>query len=879
LDSRIQNDTDRTEARLLLLASVFLGLFSLGLTLSPAVRLRTWETPLKWDHWAGYAAWIVTAFAAHITCRRRLPDRDPYLLPAGLLLSGWGLLTIWRLSPGFGLRQGLWLIISLLVLVTILRLPLGMGLLRRYKYIWLTAGLALTALTLVLGTNPSGGTPRLWLGCCGVYLQPSEPLKLLLIIYLAAYLSDRQSTQPDASNRLLPLLGPTLIMVGLALLLLGVQRDLGTASVFLFLYAVIVYTASGRGRILLISAVGLVAAGVAGYLLFAVVRIRVDAWINPWLDPSGGSYQIVQSLLAVANGGLIGRGPGLGSPGLVPVPHSDFIYSSIVEETGLAGGLALLLVLAIITNRGLRLALASPDPYRRYLAAGLTSYFVGQSILIIGGNLRLLPLTGVTLPFVSYGGSSLLISFISLGLLLRASSGVEPRAAPTSEARPYQVLSGVYLTGLAALALLTGWWTVARSPELLRRTDNPRRSISDRLVKRGSLLDRNERPIMESTGIPGEYVRSSLYPQLGPVEGYTHPVYGQSGLEASLDPFLRGLEGNPQDLIWRTYLLYGTPPSGQDVRLTIDLDYQRAADDLLGDSAGAIALVDALTGNILAMASHPTFDPNTLDADFEQLISDPLTPLFDRVALGQYPPGTSLGAFLLAAADEVPLPEQADLSDTVYENLRIRCAIQPSSGTWTEALANGCPKPALEAAEWTDYNESDPGITFLQLFAYLGLFDAPAIELETAASPLTSTVSLEGAALGQEGVTVSPLQMALAAASITQDGARPAPRLVDAIRQSDGRWVSPPRQGESVTVFSAEAARRAAGSLSIRGEPFWRVLALAFPGDDRVITWCVGGTLPGRPGIPLSLAVVLEEQDPQRAEEICRTMLLGLDLP
>jgi cell division protein FtsW (lipid II flippase) len=162
-----------------------------------------------------------------------------------------------------------------------------------------------------------------------VYFQPSEPLKLLFIIYMAAYLADRM----PLSLRPLPLLAPTAFVMAIALLLLIIQRDLGTASIFIVLYTVILYVASGKKRILLISLAGLAIAGVAGYFLFDVVRLRVDAWLNPWLDPSGRSFQIVQSLMAVANGGTSGRGPGLGSPGLVPVAISDLFLAAVVRNS------------------------------------------------------------------------------------------------------------------------------------------------------------------------------------------------------------------------------------------------------------------------------------------------------------------------------------------------------------------------------------------------------------------------------------------------------------------------------------------------------------------------------------------------------------------
>ncbi len=630
------------QARLLTLAGVFLFLYSIILTLAPAARARSWAVQYHWSQWLGFAAWVVVFLLAHILTGRHIPEADPYLLPLAALLTGWGILTIYRLVPGFGYRQTIWLLVCGLVFLLGLRLSPELTFLRRYKYIWLTGGLLLTALTLLFGTDPGGGYEHAWLGCCGVYFQPSEPLKLLLIVYLAAYLADRL----PLSLRPLPLLAPTAVVMGIALLLLAVQRDLGTAFIFIFIYTITLFIASGKKRILLISLVGLAAAGLAGYFLFDVVRLRVDAWLNPWLDPSGRSFQIVQSLMAVANGGTSGRGPGMGSPSLVPVAISDFVFVAIAEETGLVGTLGLLALIGLFVARGLRTAMRAPDSFRRILAAGLTAYIGAQSILIIGGNIRLFPLTGVTLPFVSYGGSSLLTSFLALLILLFISSQPEEEPAPLPAPQPYLIVTGLLGLGLVALALTNAWWAVWRGPDLLQRTDNARRSIDDRYVKRGSLLDRNGIPINLSQGISGSYTRAYLYPNLASITGYTNPSYGQSGLESTLDPWLRGLQGNPASSIWWDHLVYGQPPPGLDIRLSIDLVLQRRADILLQNHTGAIVLLNAETGEILAMASHPTFDPNRLDEQAASLLKDPQSPLLDRAAQALYPPGASLQAWL-----------------------------------------------------------------------------------------------------------------------------------------------------------------------------------------------------------------------------------------
>ncbi len=652
IDSDLNQHAEEPEqkailGRLMSLAAVFIVLYSAALTISPAVLLRSWSTDLRWAHWLGTAIWLVLLLLAYWNLPRRLPNADPYILPIAMGLAAWGNLTVWRLDPFFGLRQSLWAVVAVGVLILGLRLPTDLSFLRRYKYVWLSGGLVLTALTIFLGTNPSGFGPRMWLGCCGVYFQPSEPLKVLLIIYLAAYLAGISDTTQQATQAgsqltrrspLLPLVAPTIIMTGLATILLLVQRDLGTASIFIFLYAAILYITTGRRSVILAAVIGLVLAGLAGYFLFDVVQLRVEAWLNPWLDPSGRSYQIVQSLMAIANGGVFGRGPGLGAPGVVPIAHSDFIYTSIVEETGLAGALGLIILLALFAYRGLNIALRARDTFRRYLAAGLTIYLVAQAVLIIGGNIRLLPLTGVTLPFISYGGSSLLTTFVSVLFLLLISEHVKNNAQlQPKQTQPYLHLAGFLFISLAAAAMATGWWALVRAPDLLARTDNPRRSISDQYVQRGAILDRDNQPISSSSGAPGSYQRTIQYPDLSPIVGYTHPVFGQSGLEASLDEYLRGLRGNSSLTRWVNQIIYGQPPPGLDVRTTLDMDMQTSVDQYFGDTAGAAVLLNASTGEVLALASHPGFDANQLDDTWGELIQDDRAPLLNRATLGRYP--------------------------------------------------------------------------------------------------------------------------------------------------------------------------------------------------------------------------------------------------
>jgi cell division protein FtsW (lipid II flippase) len=798
--------TDRLQARLLIGAAAFLFLYSLILSLSPAVRERSWTVDYRFSHWLGFIVWAALFAFTQRETARRLPDRDPYLVPLAALLSGWGMLTIWRLDPAFGLRQAAWLIVSTAVLHAILRLPPELRFLHRYKYLLLTSGLLLTSLTLLFGTNPAGYGPRLWLGCCGFYLQPSEPLKLLLVAYLAAYLATRLPIR----LQVFPLLFPTLIVTILALLILLVQRDLGTASIFILLYTSVLFIATGRRRALIATAGGLALAGLLGYFLIGIVHSRIDDWLNPWNDPSGRSYQVIQSLLAVGNGGAFGRGPGLGSPGLVPVAISDFIYTAIAEETGLFGTMGLLTAICLLLARSLRAALRAPDRFRRLLAAGLTAYLGVQSLLIIGGNLRLLPLTGVTLPFVSYGGSSLLTSFIAVGLLLVIGGQPDQEPAPLDTPQPYFLLAGLLGAGVLAISVANAWWAIVRGPDMLGRTDNPRRALADRYVLRGSLLDRNNLPIDVTGGQSGEYQRHYLYPALAPISGYTNPRYGQAGLEASLDGFLRGLQGNPTSLIWWDHLLYGTPPPGLDVRLSLDLHLQERADDLLGQHAGAVVLINSQSGEILAIASHPTYDPNHLDSEGAQLAHDPATPLVDRAAQGRYEAGTVIRPFINLLGPSKPSDEQVRV-----------------------------------------------------LFRDLGFYSSPEARLPSAiASP-------DGEL---ENLRLSPLQMAVAAACLSHDGIRPAARIALAVKTPMQGWVVLPALGRSEQVFAPDLILAAMDQLAVPGRPYWQWTSTG-RADEKPVTWFVAGTLPNWQGTPLTIVVVVEENQSSAARLIGQGLL------
>ncbi len=425
-----QEQNGRREGALFILAAAFVLINALGLSLSATGAL-------SWQHMWAVALWLGLMTLAHLLLHRYKPHRDPYIFPLFALLTGWGLVLIDRLAVNFLGRQVIWLVISTAVLLVVAILPKNLRLLRRYRYTWLIAGLLLLAATLVFGVNPSGYGAALWLPVPfvgQVYFQPSELLKLLLIVFLASYFEEREGLLRASSSRglrgSLPYLAPLLLMWGFCIILLVWQRDLGAATLFFVVFLSLLYLATGDRRYVLIGMGLMMLAAIFAYFAFQdLVALRIDAWWNPWPDATDRAFQIVQSLYALAAGGVLGQGVGQGAPYYIPVVHSDFVFAAIAEEWGLVGSMGVVICFLLLAYRGLKVALLAQRPFDRYLAAGVTLLFTAQTLLIMGGVTKLLPLTGVTLPFVSYGGSSLVLSSLMLGLLLLLSGRVNDPAA------------------------------------------------------------------------------------------------------------------------------------------------------------------------------------------------------------------------------------------------------------------------------------------------------------------------------------------------------------------------------------------------------------------------------------------------------------------
>ena len=403
----------------------------------------------------GYGGGLALLFGiAHVTLRRFAPDADPVLLPAATALNGLGLAVIHRLDLAYADRaeqldraapsaaapaQLTWTAVGVALFVVVLIVVRDHRVLQRFTYTAMVVGIGLLLLPLlpIIGTTINGA--RIWIRLLGFSFQPGELAKIVLLVFFAGYLVVKRDVLALASRRVMGIdlprardLGPVLLAWVASLAVLVFERDLGTSLLFFGVFIALLYVATERLSWLLIGVALFLSGSFLAWSLFGHVRERVDIWLNAFAprNVSDDSYQLVQGLFGMGTGGLLGKGLGQGRPEIVPYAQTDFIVAAIGEELGLTGLMAVLVIYAIIVQRGLRTAVAVRDSFGKLLAAGLAFSVALQVFVVVGGVTRLIPLTGLTLPFLSYGGSSLVANWALIALLLRISDAARRPAPP-----------------------------------------------------------------------------------------------------------------------------------------------------------------------------------------------------------------------------------------------------------------------------------------------------------------------------------------------------------------------------------------------------------------------------------------------------------------
>ena len=656
---------------------------------------------------------LFAAFAlAHVAIRKLAPAADPAILPIVFLLSGIGITYLTRLKPELAVNQVIWLFVSVAAMVAVLVFARDFERLAQYKYTIGIVGVVLLLLPAVVGREISGSKLWVYIGSFG--FQPGEFAKILIVLFLAFYLASNREALSISMRRVGPfafprlrMLLPLLVMWGISLLLVVFERDLGSALLFFVFFVIMLYVATGRVSYVIVSFLLLAVGAVFCYFAFSHVRNRVNIWLDPWADASGGGYQIVQSLYSLADGGLVGTGIGKGLPTYIPVVESDFIFSAIGEESGLLGGAAVLICYLLLAVRGFATAARAKSDSSAFAAVGLTSAICFQAFLIVGGVTKLLPLTGVTLPFMSQGGTSLFASFIIVGLLLRAGDDGTGHGAElkTSADRSGSALLGTAVTanpnasgelvgeagrgidgvihgsnargrfkiqsaesgvlGRVALgkrltALITVFsllfavlianltYVMQIDASRVQSMGNNNHTIAKTAyVQRGAIVTSDGVTLAESLQqSDGTYLRS--YP-LGSLAshtvGYISTQYGTSGIEATMN---ETLTGHADYSNWRSalYSLAGVQVSGSTVSLTINSQIQKAVEQALEGYTGAIVVLNPKTGAVLAKASSPTYSNDELS----EVVSGSGSEMLDRSTQALYAPGSTFKTVTLAAA-------------------------------------------------------------------------------------------------------------------------------------------------------------------------------------------------------------------------------------
>ncbi|HEY6145566.1 MAG TPA: FtsW/RodA/SpoVE family cell cycle protein [Solirubrobacterales bacterium] len=392
------------------------------------------------------AYFLAVCLATHVYLRIRLPNADPYLFPLVATLTAFGLVMIYRIDETLARDQANWFVLGLILFALTIQLLRDYEVLERYRYTIAIAGLAVLLAPRLPGIGQQVNGAYLGVKVGPIAFQPAEFTKIAIIVFLASYLREHREVLIVGARRVLgvtlpPLkhFGPLLVVWGASMFMLVFIRDLGSSLMFFAAFLALLYVATGRFSFVVI--------GMAMFLLGAWffastvphVHDRVEIWLHPYNDPQETGYQILNSIFAQADGGLFGKGFGqalITVPGtndtLLPAAQTDTIYSLIVNEVGLFGAVGVVLVYALVAARGFKIALLAGDGFSKLLAVGLTSVFAIQAFVIIGGVTRVIPLTGVTLPFISYGGSSIVANFVLLALLLLISDRARREAVEPS---------------------------------------------------------------------------------------------------------------------------------------------------------------------------------------------------------------------------------------------------------------------------------------------------------------------------------------------------------------------------------------------------------------------------------------------------------------
>lgn len=867
------------------------------------------NTPLTFNSFAVPIALVVSFFVAHLALRRFAPNADPAILPIAFLLCGIGICFVLRLAPESAGGQIVWLFAGIALMVATIILVPSVERLGRYKYTCLLFGLILLLLPImpVIGREYNGS--RIWLSIFDHSFQPGEIAKILIVLFLAAYLADNRELlsvmrrsrsglkYPDF-RALIPLLAMWIV----AMLIVILERDLGSALLFFGIFLVMVYVCTGRLSYVIIGILLVAIGGVGLYMLFPHVQTRIAIWLNPFADPGGSGYQLVQSLYSLSDGGLFGCGIGRGMPTFIPEVESDFIFSAIAEEMGLLGASGVIFLFMLFAVRGFLTAARAKSDMAAFTAVGLTTSICLQAFIIIGGVTGFIPLTGLTLPFMSQGGSSLLSSFIIVGLLLCAGNegtGLQTEMTSTTTIKTPgetgvlgRTALGKRLTRLitvfallfAALIANLTFIQVVQADELQNRSDNNHTLQRIAEQQRGAIVTSDNVVLAES--IPqsdGTYER--VYPQgslAAHVVGYTSQRFGSTGVENTMGSTLVGEEHFETigDAI-RAYA--GERPQGNDVVLTINSKIQRAAEGVLHGQKGACVVLDTATGAVLAEASAPTYDNSNVESILTGSSSEGT--LVNRATQTLYAPGSTFKIVTLGAA----LDTNTVTPDTVYSApSSIDIGNAPITNYKNHAYGRVTVAEATALSANTAFAQIADELGAKNLVAYAEKFgfnnDKVALDFSLATSLMPDPNEMtrwetawagDGQPVGEHESPAGPqatvMEMAVCMAAISNNGVALHPYVISKVVSASGSTTfetKPQIMGQTISEKTAKTEQEILAGVvehgtgtqaRVDGANVIGKTGTAETGKEKSDAWFVGTAQAG--GRSVTVAIVIEEGD------------------
>ena len=872
---------------------------------------------------------IFAAFVlAHLSVRKWAPGADPAVLPITFALSGIGIAFVTRLAPNLATRQVMWLFLGVACMVLVLAFVRNVDKLANYKYTLLLAGfiLLLSPMLPVVGHEEYGS--RIWLQLGGFSFQPGELAKIFIVLFLAGYLAQNREMLSVFTWRIGPFrlpdirtLLPLLLMWVVAMLIVVFEKDLGSALVLFFLFLAMLYVTSGK-KFYLVVGLGLAAVAAVGlYFMFSHVQTRVDIWLNPFKDATNKGYQLVQSLYSIADGGLFGVGIGRGLSHNIPVVESDFIFTAIAEEAGLLGAAGLLLLYLCFSIRGFVTAARAKSDVSSLVAVGLTSTIVLQAFIIVGGVTRLIPLTGITLPFISQGGSSLLASFIAVGFLLRCGDeGTGVGAELTSATGMFgansvlgRVSLGKRLThGMlilsAMFALLVANLTlimVVQASYYQNMPGNNHTIAREAKTERGTISTYDGTVLAQSTqNEDGTYSR--VYPAgnlASHVVGYASTQYGTSGIEAAYNDALKGQQNFAS---WTDAVNYlaGVSTPGNDVVLTLNTTVQQAAQDALSGETGACVVTDPETGAVLGMASSPTYDAANVEDVIKQAAAggsgESSSELYNRATQALYAPGSTFKTVTLSVALEDNVASESteydspgsmeignasitNAKDIGYGTISLSRATEVSSNTVFGQLGVQIgAKRLVEGAEKFCFNKQ---VDFdLPLATSLMPDPSEMTEWETAWAAAGEPVGEHASPAGPQ---TTVLEMALVGCAIANEGTIMQPYLVDGIYSANGERSytgTPSKLAQAVSATTAERVKTVmegvvengtGNAASISGVRVAGKTGTAERGDGTADSWFLCMAPADNPRVVVAIAIEKGEsgEGASKAQNVLKTAL------